>query len=300
MQRAADLARGKWRGILAAFGMPKETLSGRHGPCPMCGGKDRFRFDNRDGEGTYICGQCGSGNGLGLLSKFRGVTFREACVMVVEMIDGISKEAARPEMTEAKRRQLLRDLWKASGPIKEGDAADRYLAARGIGEKVYPEALRFAPECYFATGISYPALLAVVSGPDGKPVSLHRTYLGDGCKAPVAEPRRMMPGVLPPGACVRLSPVQAEIGIAEGIESAMSASALFGLPVWSAISATLLSGWTAPKGVEKVWIFGDNDANFTGHAAAYRLANRLDVSGLEVAVRIPDQGDWNDNLRMQK
>ena len=41
--------------------------NGRHCPCPVCGGKDRFRFDNKDGRGTYICNQCCSGDGLELI-----------------------------------------------------------------------------------------------------------------------------------------------------------------------------------------------------------------------------------------
>ena len=35
-------AHGRWPGILAAQGVPAEALVNRHGPCPMCGGKDRF------------------------------------------------------------------------------------------------------------------------------------------------------------------------------------------------------------------------------------------------------------------
>jgi autotransporter-associated beta strand protein len=31
-----------------------KTLSGRHVPCPFCGGRDRFRFDDKNGAGTWI------------------------------------------------------------------------------------------------------------------------------------------------------------------------------------------------------------------------------------------------------
>jgi putative DNA primase/helicase len=54
-----ERARGRWREILPIFGIETRYLHNRHGPCPLCGGKDRFRFDDRDGSGSYYCNQCG-------------------------------------------------------------------------------------------------------------------------------------------------------------------------------------------------------------------------------------------------
>jgi putative DNA primase/helicase len=139
-------------------------------------------------------------------------------------------------------------------------------------------------------------MLAVVFDVEGKPVSLHRTWLGDGEKALVDEPRRIMPGPLPEGACVRLSDVQGQLGLAEGIETALAASIKFQMPVWSCLNAPMLAKWEPPRGVESITIFGDNDENFTGQAAAYTLARRMVAKKLEVAVRIPDKPgtDWAD------
>lgn len=64
---------GAWRQTLENYGC--HLPSGRHhGPCPVCGGKDRFRFDDKDGLGTWFCSQCDpqSGGGLLLLSRFLG------------------------------------------------------------------------------------------------------------------------------------------------------------------------------------------------------------------------------------
>jgi putative DNA primase/helicase len=41
---------------------------------------------------------------------------------------------------------------------------------------------------------TYAAMLATVTAPDGRAVSLHRTYLQDGRKAPVANPKKLMQG----------------------------------------------------------------------------------------------------------
>ena len=58
-------ANGRWKEILSALGVEPATLKNQHGPGPGCGGKDRFRFDNRDGDGTFICSQGGLGEKAG-------------------------------------------------------------------------------------------------------------------------------------------------------------------------------------------------------------------------------------------
>ena len=46
------IANGRWKEILSALGVDPATLKNQHGPCPGCGIKDRFRFDNLNGDGT--------------------------------------------------------------------------------------------------------------------------------------------------------------------------------------------------------------------------------------------------------
>jgi putative DNA primase/helicase len=157
-----------------------------------------------------------------------------------------------------------------------GDVVDAYLTARGVNEPVvYPPSLRTHPGLRYTEGLAFPAMLAVVSDIDGKPVNMHRTWVQGAAKAPVDEPRKMFPGELPDGSCIRLSEVQPCIGIAEGIETALAASHRFEMPVWSATNATMLRKWLPPEGVTEVVIFADNDANFTGQAAAFHLAHSL-------------------------
>jgi len=71
-----ERARHRWREILPQLGIETRFLTNKHGPCPLCGGKDRFRFDDRHGDGDYFCNQCGPGVGLILVQKKNGWDFQ--------------------------------------------------------------------------------------------------------------------------------------------------------------------------------------------------------------------------------
>jgi len=300
-ERTTDAAKGRWRGILMHLGIPGEALRDKHGPCPLCGGTDRFRFDNKDGRGTYICNGCGAGDGMKLAMAFTGKPFADVAAQIDAILGNVKPDAAaRAGMTDDQRRTALRAVWSQARPVQPGDTVDRYLATRGVSELVYPSSLRFGPALRDGEGGIRPCMVALVGVQGEKPVSLHRTFLkADGTgKAEMAAPRKMMPGEVPDGACVQLSDWigHGSIGIAEGIETAMSASALYDIPVWAALNSAMLAKWVPPDGAEDVTIFADNDPMFGGQAAAYRLAHRLSVKGSSVKVLAPDNpgDDWND------
>ena len=301
-QRTQDAAKGKWRGILMALGLPETCLRDKHGPCPLCASLSNFRWDNKDGSGSYIC-TCGAGSGMDLAIAYTGKEFREVASLIDGLVGNLKVEAPRPKMTDEQRRDILRDTYKATQPIRPGDLAHKYLEARGIEELIYPAALRFAPSLRDGDGGTRPAMVAMVGvhGQD-KFVSMHRTFLKpDGsAKAEMAAPRKIMAGELPDGACVMLSEFDSStggtLGIAEGIETAMSASAIYGIPVWAALNASMLAKWLPPEGCDEVAIFGDNDAKYGGQMAAYTAAHRIAVRGVKTTVTIPPivGQDFND------
>lgn len=79
----------RWTDVLARLGIPQSALRGKHCPCPGCGGKDRFRYDNKEGSGSFICSQ-GNGNllaggGWALLEHVFGWSFDQALMEVAEV-----------------------------------------------------------------------------------------------------------------------------------------------------------------------------------------------------------------------
>ena len=300
-----DLAQGRWRSILAVLGIDERALSGKHGPCPMCGGKDRFRFDDREGRGTYFCSGCGAGDGVQLAMGITGQSFRDVAREVERIAGTVRPTAARPERSDDDKLAALRRAFKESRPIQPGDEAHRYLAGRGLRLYDLPEGIRTHPGmAYLDDGKvlgTFPAMLATITSPTGKAVSIHRTYIQGGRKAPVAAPKKLMQGLPLANAAIRLTPISRTLGIAEGCETALAAAELFEVPTWSCISTSGIESFEPPQGVEHVIVFADHDANFAGQAAAYRAAHRLALKGIEVEVVIPPTvGDWLDELNRQR
>lgn len=294
------VAAGRWRSILSTLGMDDKALSGKHCACPMCGGKDRFRFDDKDGRGTYFCSGCGAGDGVKLAMGITGQTFKDTARQIERLAGVVQPTASKPERTDDDKLAALRRVWSESKPIQRGDEAALYLAGRGLKLYDLPENIRVHPALRYQDGETvgtYAAMLATVTAPDGRAVSLHRTYLQEARKAPVTAPKKLMQGLPLSGAAIRLTAVSQVLGIAEGIETALAASELFEVPVWSCISTAGIESFEPPGGVREVIVFADNDTNFAGQSAAYRTAHRLKLKGFEVEVVIPPiVGDWLDHL----
>lgn len=297
-----ELATGRWHGILVSLGVDQSYLTGKHTACPVCGGKDRFRFDDKDGRGTFYCSKCSAGDGFTLLQNLKGWSFRDAAHKVEQIIGSVTAVLPAPTFSDEDKLRALRRVWSESAPLHEGDESMRYLEGRGLQIDLPMPALRLHPCLKYhengkVLGV-FPALVALVTDSDGKGVTLHRTYLKDARKASVPSPKKLMSGKPVSGAAVRLFPVEACLGIAEGIETALAASMLHAMPVWSAISAHGLEAFIPPAGVRKVIVYGDNDASGTGQAAAWALAKRLIVAGLAVEVKLPKRigTDWADEV----
>ena len=279
----------------------------RNGPgwlvlCPVHGDKHPS-LSLKDGD-----------NGKLLVRCFAGCEAREILKTLRDMglLDGESspvRPTPEPPKDDTERRiDRAEAIWNESAPIKEGDPVHRYLAGRGITLPRYPEDLQCHSSLDYwevsdagkpvKTG-TFPAMLAVVRSPQGRPVALLRTYLTeDGKKAPV-DPVKKAYGVHPmQGGAVRLfPPKEGFLAVAEGVEDSLSAMILWGIPTWACLGTSGMRTFQPPERVQELMIFADRDENGAGQKAALALAQRLEDKGMAVRIRVPSgQKDLNQLL----
>lgn len=293
MRQTAQEAFGRWPGILTALGVDSKFLKNEHGPCPACHGKDRFRFDDK-GNGMFYCSKCGSGDGFILLYLIHGWVFQKAADEVDRVLGlGVPKTEPKPEISDERKRNYMKQLWRESKPATHGDPVWNYLSNRcGTDPSPFMDDIRFHPGLKHSSGETFPAMLAMMGWDGDRFSGIHRTWIHEGKKAPVTPAKKEWGN----HGIIRLGPATDTLGIAEGIETAIAASARFGFPFWSGVCSSGLEGWVPPSNVVRVLIAGDCDSSFTGQAAAFALAKRLRTKGLEVMVYIPEamDTDWAD------
>lgn len=306
-------AHGRWDEVLAAMGAEERILNHRNGPCPLCGGTDRFQYTDRFGEGNYHCRQCGPGGGFKLLQAIKGIDFNTALCDVERCLGMLPPAPNAPVPSQPGRRmqKLVQKIWDEALPVTSGDEVDRYLRGRGLALVAYPAVLRFHPALgYYEKDSSdkprkvaeHPAMLARIQAPDGSSVTLHRTYLQAGAQLPAADAKKLLSAGIQ-GAAARLFDATDELAICEGIETGLAVHLATGKPVWAGISAGNLEKLWLPDTVHQVLIYADNDADseYTGQFHAYALARRLKreektTGPRKVRVFVPRRAgaDWAD------
>jgi len=287
---------GRWVDVLVALGVDRRYLVNSHGKCPFCGGNDRYRFDNKDGNGTFFCNHCGAGDGFKFLSKMFNWDFKKS----VSEIRNIIGDCKKVIMTKKDPRIALKKIAQQSKPISEDSDIRKYLQSRGL--KSCPDSLQEAMLYYYEEGVQvgpFPTMVARMVDHLGKGVSYHLTYTHNQQKLKCDSPKKVMtPVTTMKGSYVELFPVEERICVAEGIETALAVHDFTGLPVISALNAQNLSALSLPDIVKKVEIWGDNDASYCGQRASFTLAEKLVRKGIEVIVHIPPKvgQDWLDKI----
>jgi putative DNA primase/helicase len=317
--------------ILPALGIDASHLTGRNCPCPICGGTDRFRFlDRQPGDGMFVCNQCTPRPrpAIDLVIAYTGKPFREAARTIDDILGDkpvLAQTSIRPPQDQGGKTSIqFKRAWRRGVSVRRNDVVDKYLRSRDVGMDIYPPCLRtseldwclethpdFLPppidlgpiggkRPYVDYMYRVPAMFAAVTNSEGKHVATHRTFLAeDGSgKANVSVPRRVV-GKFGRSPTIRLAPTAPLMGIAEGIETALSAARLYRVPVWSVICANGIESFEPPPECEHLIVFADNDANGTSQRAAEALCAKLQIP---TEIRVPDQPgtDWNDVLLAER
>lgn len=252
-------------------------------------------------RGTWIDHTTRLGGGpLGLVEHLRGQGRADAIAWAKAFLrieDGqplppslprLIKPTAEPVSTLPFARQIWREAVPAAGTL-----AETYLVSRGLtlpARKI----LRFHPACRRGEE-RLPAMIALMLDPStGEPCGVHRTFLQADGRGKASGQAKMMLGN---AGVIRLSPdseVTTGLGIAEGIETALSLIQVAGWsPVWAAGNAGNIAGFPVLAGIEALTIFADGDA--AGLRAANACADRWRDEGREVTIRAAPAGkDWND------
>lgn len=206
---------------------------------------------------------------------------------------GIHEPEHAPREAALMRIERAMALWQ-EGTSATGTLVETYLSSRGLLGTTNIGVVRYHPACPFGT-FRIPAMLALIMDAfTGEPTGVHRTAITDNGsgKRFGADSKRML-GVARHGA-VRLQAASQHLGIAEGIETALSAMQVFKTPVWATLSAVGIAAFPVLPGIKQLTVFADHDP--AGIEAATTCCRRYQEAGIHAKIRLPSTPgtDWND------
>ncbi|HBR5821185.1 TPA: toprim domain-containing protein [Klebsiella pneumoniae] len=280
---------GHWPRILPALGV--KVIKNRHQSCPVCGGSDRFRFDDKEGRGTWFCNQCGAGDGLKLVEKVFGVTPSEAAGKVNAVTGNLPPVA--PEVIAFAEAETVADRKAAAAlAVRLMEKTRPATGNAYLTRKSFP-----ALECLTLTamhktgGVTFRAGDVVVPLYDDTGALVNLQFINaDGLK-------RTLKGGQVKGAChVIEGKKQAgkRLWIAEGYATALTVHHLTGESVMVALSSvnllSLASLARQKSPACQIVLAADRDLNGDGQSKAAVAADACEG----VVALPPVFGDWND------
>ncbi|WP_376892280.1 DUF927 domain-containing protein [Aeromonas veronii] len=294
-------AAGHWPDVLAGLGI-ETPCRGKHGPCPACGGKDRFRLDDKGGRGTFICGQCGAGDGLDLVCRVTSKNPKEAAELVAPLVglsagglDPVERERIHQQQqarAEQERKQEEQQRQKAArraaaiiSDCEQGNTP--YVERKGFGSHLNAVNRTLIRE----GGENYPAgsLVIPLTNEAGELVNVQ--LIGhDGSK-------RYLAGGQKAGAFHRIDGGEL-VAVVEGYATGLSVHLAIGATVYCAMDAGNLLAVAQiarrqhPKA--RLLLCGDNDEGTKGNPGKAKAEHAAAAVGGLVALPPEFSGDWND------
>ncbi|MDM3441150.1 primase-helicase zinc-binding domain-containing protein [Citrobacter sp. Cb063] len=280
---------GHWPNILPALGV--KVIKNRHQSCPVCGGSDRFRFDDKEGRGTWFCNQCGTGDGLKLVEKVFSVNPSEAAQKVNAVTGSLSPVA--PEViaaaeagTEADRKAAVALAAKLMEKTRTA-TGNAYLSRKGFPDR----------ECSMLTtthktgGVTFHAGDLTVPLYDDTGVLVNLQLINaDGLK-------RTLKGGQVKGTCHIIEEKKQagkRLWIAEGYATVLTVHHLTGETVMVALSSVNLLSLASLARQKypacQIVLAADRDLNGDGQSKAAAAADACEG----IVALPPVFGDWND------
>ena len=285
----------------------------RCGPCPQCGGQDRFSINTR--KQVFLCRGCAArGNVIALVRFLDGCGFHEALerltgerlmkaanVAPAQHFDEAEAAPSRPappatdataanrpstaDLTDARALILARQIAFELRPIL-GSPGETYLRdARKIVTSAIEDVLErtggvgWHPAVYFNEpghalhGRKLGAIISVMTD------RITAEPTGAISRTYIHEGRKLRKAKTlgSPAGIIRLSEdadVLEGLHIAEGLETALAGMSIGLRPMWAAGSTALMAKFPVLSGIEALTIIADRDANGAGERAAAEVASR--------------------------
>ena len=251
------------------------------GPCPLCGGKDRFGINLS--SSAFLCRKCDirGGDVIALVQQVLGLEFKPAlewiCGKMPAALDPAEMERRRAraaaetrrqeEFAAKARRRARKDasvIWRKGRNNQRGLLRD-YFELRGITCDMLPElppVLRLIPDHPYVKKIGGqlvtahrgPCMIGLIQSPDDRGAAVHQTWIDlsqDNGKARITHgddvlPSKMVRGSKKGGAIRLHTPLAAHtLVMGEGIETtltAMAADAISGAAYWCGVDLGNMSG----------------------------------------------------------
>jgi phage/plasmid primase-like uncharacterized protein len=279
----------------------KRAGAEQFGPCPVCGGRDRFAINVH--KQVFNCRVCGAkGDVIELVRHLDGVSFKDAITTLVgngprkptPQAKSADRDADKDEQRNLNRAEAI---WRETSPL--GPDAVAYFAKRRIDINQVPDqgGFRFHPRCPWLGNITKPCVIGRFT-----------TALGNEprgiLRRPITGEKAIALG--PMGGCViRLWPdeaVEQDLVLGEGVETVLSAATRMVhrgtllQPAWAACVANNIKNFPVLPGIEALTVLVDHDANGRGQEAAATCAARWSAAGRKVTRLTPKAlgADFND------
>ena len=292
---------GLWPDLLVTLGIDIPRR-GKHGPCPACGGHDRFRLDDKGGRGTWICNQCGAGDGLDLVVRVTGKPPKAAAELIAPLV-GVSAGGLDPaerdrihqqQQTRAEQERKQVELQRSKAASRAASIMDdcepgqsTYLESKGLG--AYQSSVNCTLICEGGECFPPGSLVIPLSNEEGEQVNVQlishngiKRYLTGGQKAEAFH--HIVGGAL--------------VAVVEGYATGLSVHLATGATVYCAmdcgnlLSVAKIARHRHPEA--QILLCGDNDTTTDGNPGKAKA--EYAAAAVDGIVALPHEfsGDWND------